>query len=319
MKAAILGAGFIAEFHACGYGDLLCAVCDTDADKAKALAQKYGCRWYTDAHLLLAQEKPDVVSVCLPTWLHRQYTVMALESGAHVLCEKPLALNMEDCRAMEQAAIRCGRQLVTAQVLRWWPEYAQIAQQVKRLGAPQYVQTRRLQHPMRIGWHMQPELGGGALYDLFVHDIDFVISLMGEAPQVLAASGSRGKEGSFRRVNAMLRFSNGCCAHVEASNQMPEGYPFTAAFHAEYPQACIDYSFRTARNIQMGASAKTECLLCENGIITELPLCENAQKEAFCAQIRAFMQGVEKGEPSLPIAQTLAVMQTVEEIHRMIR
>ena len=65
MKAVILGAGFIAEFHARGYGSQLCAVCDTDASKAQELAQKYDCRWYTDAQNMLDAEKPDVVpSVC---------------------------------------------------------------------------------------------------------------------------------------------------------------------------------------------------------------------------------------------------------------
>ena len=318
MKAVILGAGFIAEFHARGYGSLLCAVCDTDAAKAQALAQKYCCRWYTDAQSMLEAEKPDVVSVCLPTWLHRQYVVMALESGAHVLCEKPLALTLDDCTAMQQTAERCRCQLVTAQVLRWWPEYAEIARQVQRLGTPQYISTKRLQHPSRMSWHVDPELGGGALYDLFVHDLDFVCSLMQEAPKVLCASGNRGKEGSFRRVDALLQFSNGCCAHVEASSQMPKGYPFTAAFRAEYSDACIEYSFRTAVNISLDKPAQTEFLLYENGQPRALPIHESAQEAAFRDEIAAFLRGIETGKPSLPIGQTLSVMQTVDAVHRLI-
>lgn len=317
MKAVILGAGFIAEFHARGYGSQLCAVCDTDASKAQELAQKYGCRWYTDAQNMLDAEKPDVVSVCLPTWLHRPYAVMALESGAHVLCEKPLALTMDDCLAMQQAAKRCARQLVTAQVLRWWPEYACIAEQVKRLGTPQYISTRRLQHPSRISWHVEPKLGGGALYDLFIHDVDFVCSLMQEPPIVLAASGNRGPQGSFRRIDALLQFS-GCCAHVEASSQMPAGYPFTAAFRAEYPDACIEYSFRTAVNINLEKPAQTEFLLYENGGPRAMPVCESAQETAFRDEIAAFLHGVETGLPSLPLEETIAVMQTVDTIHRLI-
>lgn len=104
MKAAILGAGFIAEFHAQGYAHAkdvtLCAVCDTDEAKARALTGRYGCAWYADAKTLLEKERPQLVSVCLPTYLHREYTVMALLSGAHVLCEKPLALTIEDCEAI---------------------------------------------------------------------------------------------------------------------------------------------------------------------------------------------------------------------------
>ena len=66
----------------------------------RALTGRYGCAWYADAKTLLEKERPQLVSVCLPTYLHREYTVMALLSGAHVLCEKPLALTIEDCEAI---------------------------------------------------------------------------------------------------------------------------------------------------------------------------------------------------------------------------
>lgn len=95
MKAAILGTGFIAEFHAVGYAALedvqLCAVCDIDVEKAKALAEKFRCAWYESAEELLEKEKPDLVSICLPNFLHAQYGCLAMQSGAHVLCVRKTA------------------------------------------------------------------------------------------------------------------------------------------------------------------------------------------------------------------------------------
>ena len=74
LKAAILGAGFIAGFHAEGYLRLpdvrLCGICDRDAERAAAMADRYHCAAYSDAMDLLEREKPDLVSVCLPTYLH---------------------------------------------------------------------------------------------------------------------------------------------------------------------------------------------------------------------------------------------------------
>ena len=170
MKAAILGAGFIAEFHATGYAALegvkLCAVCDSDPLKAQTLAERFHCAWYTEASALLTEQKPDLVSVCLPTFLHADYVCMALESGAHVLCEKPLALTMEDCERMQRGAEACGRILMTGQVLRWWPEYQTIASHIRRLGAPLFIRAQRLQHPSRIGWQMQKILGVPEEYEL---------------------------------------------------------------------------------------------------------------------------------------------------------
>lgn len=317
MKAAIFGAGFIAEFHALGYtraqGAQLVAVCDTDESRARALAQRYGCAWYTDAKTMLKELKPELVSVCLPTYLHREYVIMALEAGAHVLCEKPFALTMEDCIAMKLSAEKAERILMVGQVLRWWPEYTVIEQEIRRLGTPLHIRARRLQHPSRDSWHAQEALGGGALFDLFVHDADFVMSLMGTDAQVVAVNGSRGGGRSWRRVSAMLLFANGAFAEIEACNQMPEGYPFTAEFSAQYPNAAIDYRFCTAVNIERGAKADTAFLLYDGGV-RALPQSENAQEKAFCAQINAFVCGAQEGVSPLAAQESVEVMRVIHEI-----
>ena len=323
MKAAILGAGFIAEFHAQGYRHAqdvqLCAVCDTDEGKARALAQRYGCAWYTDAKTLIEKERPELVSVCLPTYLHREYTVMALMSGAHVLCEKPLALTMEDCEAIAQAAEQTGRIVMTGQVLRWWPEYAVIAGEIRRLGAPLCVQARRLQHASRPdAWHLKQDLGGGALFDLFVHDMDFLLGLLGTDAEVISADGSRGEGGSWRRVSAALRFANGTHAFVQAGNQMPSGYPFTAELHAQYRGAAIDYRFRTAVNIGLDAKAETEFLLYDQGRVTALSPHEDAQAQAFRDEIAAFVKGVRSGVSALPIEESIAVMRVIHRVKALL-
>lgn len=323
MKAAILGTGFIAEFHAVGYDALedvtLCAVCDVDEERAQALASRFGCAWYTDARTLLEREKPDLVSICLPNFLHAEYGCMAMEAGAHVLCEKPLALTMEECEQLRDTAQQTGRVFMTGQVLRWWPEYTVIAQEIRRMGTPLYMQARRFQHPMRDGgWRMDEKLGGGALFDLFVHDTDFVLSLMGTDAEVVAASGARGNGGSWRQVTAVLRWPNGCTATVESSSQMPAGYPFTAAFHAQYPASALDYRFRTAVNIQLGAKAQTEFLLYDNNEVTALPQSENAQEKAFKAQVAVFVEGVKRGVSPLPVEESVQVMRIVHRVKEML-
>jgi len=297
----------------------LIAVCDTDENKACALAERYGCAWYTDAGRLLKEQQPDLVSICLPTHLHREYTCMALRSGAHVLCEKPLALTMEDCEAMADEAAAAGRVLMTGQVLRWWPEYMKIAGEIKHLGAPLYVQTRRFQHASRPdSWHLQEKLGGGALFDLFIHDMDFLMSLFGTDPEVVAANGSRGSGGSWRRVAASLRFPSGVFATVEACNQMPEGYPFTAAFHAQYSRSALDYRFRTAVNIGLDARAETEFLLYDQGRIQALTPHEDAQAQAFRAEIAAFIKSVQSGVCALPIDESVRVMRVIHRVKDML-
>ncbi|NCB06296.1 MAG: Gfo/Idh/MocA family oxidoreductase, partial [Clostridia bacterium] len=312
MKAAMIGAGFISDFHVNGYRSAedvtLCAVCDTDAEKARALAQKAGCGWYTDAETMLRRERPDLVSVCLPTFLHERYATLALGYGAHVLCEKPLALTKEERARILAAQAASGKVFMTGQVVRWWPEYARIASLTKRLGKPRFVRAQRLAHAMRAGWLLDPLKGGGALYDLFVHDVDYVCSLLGTDAEVMAVNGSKGAEGSWRRVSAMLAWPGGAYAEIEACNSMPEGFPFTVSLRAEYENACIDYSFRAPVNIQRDAPTQAQLLLYENGGVTALPLQQDAQGKAFANEIAAFVEAAQSGVSPLPAVETCAVM-----------
>ena len=322
IKAAILGAGFISDFHIQAYqrepGVKLCAVCDRDRERADAAAERYACRAYADVQDLLDAERPDVVSVCLPTWLHPEATVAALRAGAHVLCEKPMALTLDDCQAMAGAARSSGRMLMVGQVLRWWPEYAAIRAQVLRLGPPRYIRARRLQHASRGGWFMDPRRGGGALFDLLVHDLDFVCSLSPAKPKVLATHGRKGAEGSWRRISASLALANGGFADLEACNCMPAGYPFTASFHAAWDQAALDYTFRAPVNIGLDVPAETSFLLYENDQARALPVDDDAQAQAFRSEISAFLNGVRTGRNPLPPEETLTTMTALHQIQTLL-
>ncbi len=318
MKAAILGTGFIAGFHADAYSRLdgvrLCAVCDTDEKRAADMAGQYRCAAYTNASTLLKAEKPDLVSVCLPTFLHAQYTTAALESGAHVLCEKPMALTERDCEAMRLASEKTGRLLMIGQVLRWWPEYVRIRQIREELGRPRYLRAMRLQHASRGGWFMRPDQGGGALFDLFVHDLDYVCWLMDDVPQLESVNGHRGSEGSWRRISASFKWDGGTYAHVEACNCLPAGYPFSASFHMEYENSALDYTFRAPLNIQKDAPVQADFLLFGPGGPSRLPTVPDAQSQAFRAEIAAFAQGALTGVSPAPVMDNVRIMRLIQTI-----
>lgn len=321
-KAAVIGVGFISEFHIKAYASMadveLCAVCDLDRNRAKAMAEKYHCKAYTDIRDMLDCEKPDLVSICLPTFLHAEYTCVALEAGAHVLCEKPMALTEEDCERMLQTAREQHRLLMIGQVVRYWPEYTALASKIAALGAPTYISTRRLQCSSRNGEHQAPNRNGGALFDLFVHDLDFVISLFDEIPEIEAVNGTKGAEGSWRRVNAVLRFSKGTVVQMEAANSMPPRFPFTVGLRAEYPGIALDYHFTTATNIGLNATSDSALLYFENGEVIPQAFEGDAQKIAFRNEIEAFVRGVESGICPVPVEKNYLTMQTLFRIQSIL-
>lgn len=318
MKAAVIGAGFIADFHAAAYRKAawveLAAISGRDTGKASEMAARHGCAAYSDAGEMLRAEKPDLVSVCVPTHLHEEYVVMALEHGANVLCEKPLALTMDACQNMADTAQRRGRVLMTGQVLRWWPEYQRIAREIARMGPPGFLSAHRLQHASRTAWLPRPGMGGGALFDLYVHDLDFACHLFGHTPEILSACGIRGAEGAWQNLCTLLRWPNGVCAKIESSNLQPAKFPYSVYFRADYPAACLLYEFRAPLNIQRDARAEAAFSLFENGEARPLETSMNAQAEAFDNEIKAFAEGVERGRPPFDIKDTLAVMGLIHRV-----
>ncbi len=322
MRAAIIGAGFISDYHADGYTQAenteLVAVCDVDIEQAEKLAQRYGCKAYADAETMLEAEKPDAVSVCVPSFLHEQYVLLALTHGAHVLCEKPLALTLEACHRMNEAAEKRGLLLMTGQVLHWWPEYQTISEQISRMGRPAFLSTQRLQHGRPASWVNDPQKGGGALFDLFVHDVDFACSLSDDAPEIQAVWGQKGGRGAWRRLCVMLQWPDGMGAKIEAANMMPFNFPFTVAFRADYADACIDYRFKAPLNIQRDAKTEASLLVFEHGEVQALPTHPNAQTEAFRREIAAFTRGITAHQNPFPCLKTIAMMETIQRVKEML-
>lgn len=117
LRIGIIGCGKIAqvrhipEYVANKQAELV-AFYDKTLNRAEEMSKKYGGRVYHSYHELLADKDIEAVSVCVANHLHAQVTIDALKAGKHVLCEKPMAITMEDCSAMVAAAERAGKKLL---------------------------------------------------------------------------------------------------------------------------------------------------------------------------------------------------------------
>ncbi len=146
---ALIGAGVFGERHAQAYSrhhavDFV-AVCDLNADRAQAIAAKYGARsWTTDYRELLANPDVCAVSIATPDHLHRDVAVACAEAGKHLLVEKPLATTVEDAEAIVEAARRAGVKLMVDFHNRVNPPMVQAREAIRRgdIGAPAYVYAR---------------------------------------------------------------------------------------------------------------------------------------------------------------------------------
>ena len=144
---------------------------------------------------MLANEQIDLIDICLPTPLHAEYAIKMLERGYHVQSEKPMSLTEEECRKMIEARDRSGKQLMIGQCLRFYRQYEFLKACIEdgRYGKVTSAHFERLSGPPRWGWnnwYMKPELSGGVIYDLHIHDCDMIRWLFGE-PKAFSAVAAK--------------------------------------------------------------------------------------------------------------------------------
>lgn len=120
MKVAIIGCGKIAQTrHIPEYIENpeaeIAGYYDFNLERASGLAKQFGGKVYDSADALLSENSIDAVSICTANRTHAELTVAALKAGKHVLCEKPMAVNLEDCEEMVKTAEACNRCLMIGQ------------------------------------------------------------------------------------------------------------------------------------------------------------------------------------------------------------
>lgn len=249
LKVGIIGTGGISHNHMDGYRRLSDAVevvacCDIDEEKVKKYARGYSIpNWYTDCREMLEKEALDCVSVTTWNAAHMDCTVAALEHGAHVLCEKPMAMNAQEAQRMQDAAEKAGKLLQVGFVRRFGYDAQSVLdfQKEGMLGDVYYARAQYLRRDgCPGGWFRDKRFsGGGPLIDLGVHVIDLArylagnpkpVSAFGAAYNNLGPNRAKGGESAWSVadlrehpynvedfVTAMVRFENGFALQVETS------------------------------------------------------------------------------------------------------
>lgn len=271
LRIGVLGAGFMGATHARALAALpdvqVVAVSSRSAEKAAALAQEVGAQPSSDAYAVIADPAIDAVSITLPTHLHRDYAVAALQAGKHVLLEKPMGLTVEECDAIVAAAAASGRILMLEHTLLFWPEYVKLIEIVKsgELGRPLSATAQRLATmPLWAEWFKDASMSGGEVLDLHIHDLDLLNVLFG-TPQSLYARGRRGPSGGFDHALSLIDYGDVHC-FAEGNALMPEGYPFTCSIAVRCEKGTIEYTLRAGgEQVDSAASGINDLLLYRPG------------------------------------------------------
>lgn len=197
IKFAIVGCGRIGARHAQHIQNLghLAAVCDINEENAGKLADQYKCQPFSDYHQMLSQlaGKAEVISICTPNGLHAAQTIAALRQGFHVLCEKPMAISVEDCGEMIKEAEKANRRLFVVKQNRFNPPVEAVKKAIDqgKMGKILSVHlnccwNRNFNYYQHSDWKGKKLLDGGTLFTQFSHFIDLLYWMIGDVRQVQA-------------------------------------------------------------------------------------------------------------------------------------
>lgn len=240
LRFGLVGCGHIGERHASLISALgqLVIVCDIEHTKAQVFSEKYQCKMVTSYREMIENaDQLDIMVVCTPNWLHAPQSIEALDCGLHVICEKPMALNVSDANQMIEAAQRNQKILWIVKQNRFNPPVAYLKNLIEtgKLGKIYSIQiqglwNRNVEYYSKSNWKGTIEKDGGILFTQFSHFIDVACWLFGKMESLSTNGGNLAHQGIIEfddTITCLVKFDKGVlgCLHfsINAFGQNMEG------------------------------------------------------------------------------------------------
>jgi predicted dehydrogenase len=290
LRTAVVGVGHLGRQHARIHAALAAegksefvAVCDTDEGAAREVASERGTRRTTDWRTLLGEV--DAVSLATPTESHAEIACALLESGVHVLVEKPISRTLGEADRMIEAARRGGATLMVGHLERFNPALVALRPHVRQ---PVYFEIHR------VGQFTARSLDIDVVLDLMIHDLDIVLWLVGHGVEVTDVRGV-GLPVITPRVdaaNARIEFATGAVANITASRVGTEKIR-KMRFFQPHDYVAVDYAARRASISSLAQPGTTGSW---PGV--QVRYLDIVDVEPLRAEIELFLEAAREGKPA---------------------
>lgn len=311
-RVAVVGGGGIAADHLKALSQMkelqAVAVADVAEQRAQQLAQLYGINAYTDYRRMLDEEKPDIAVITLPHFLHKEAALYAISASCHVMLEKPMAMNTEECDSIIAAVQSAGVKLMVGHTQHYIAENiaAKAIMQSGDLGQLVMIEdTRHVNYysETRPGWFFEKaKAGGGIFMNLGSHSVDRIQWLTdSRVVQAKASVSYFGTKGDIEGSGlAWLQTSRGVPATICQS-----GYIGAGRNEAEIIFTKGMLKLKTGNSLWLS----------DGGEYRQLPVEEVAPP--FVLQFQDMIRYIEQGiEPSASMSYSRSVIATLDAIYR---
>ncbi|MFB3896254.1 MAG: Gfo/Idh/MocA family protein [bacterium] len=251
VRVGIIGCGGISGVHFEGYkqnGAEIVACSDINEAAARTKANQYNCVPYTDYKQMLAKEKLDVISICTPPLFHQEIALAAFKQKIHVLCEKPLAMNVAEAKKMVEAAKKSKVVFMTAFCHRFQAPIVEMKKLIDsgKLGKMLMFRNRfagRFANVEKVWFSNKKYAGGGVFMDTLVHSIDIFRYLFGDVASASGKIHTFNKKIKVEDVGIiLLKSKSNVIGTMEASWSTPIGEAIVEAYGSE---GTAIYSYNT--------------------------------------------------------------------------
>lgn len=241
LKVGLVGVGGISGAHIPAWEAMedteLCAMCDIRPERMENFKDSKRC--YTDIDEMLDKEDLDILDICLPTYMHADVAVAAMERGIHVICEKPISLKKEDVRRVYDTAEKHNVRFMIAHVLRFWKEYIILKDLIEKgtFGKVLSGSMSRLGLSPRWswdGWMMDENRSGLVPFDLHIHDLDYLVYVFGAPKSATTYRSKRPDQDYISATYVYEDFFVNCESSWYAGNM-----PFAAGFRFQFEKAVV--------------------------------------------------------------------------------
>lgn len=305
VNVAVVGLGFMGVTHLRAHLDnpaaRIVAVCDAtrvpvngvlagvagNIKKSDDIHLGPGVKVFRQLDELLADPEVELIDLCTPTPLHPEQAIAALKAGKHVLCEKPLARTSAAAQEILKVAAASPGMLMPAMCMRFWPGWNWLKQAVTQQTYGKVLAARFRRISEMPAWSKNTYTGGGdlggALFDLHIHDSDFVNFLFGR-PASVFSTGVTSPAGAINHVVTQYHFPGGPAVYAEGSWLLTQGFNMAYTLHCE--RATLDF------DLARGADAM---MVTEEGQPPRVMPADGP--DGYGAEVRYFVDCVAGGRP----------------------
>jgi UDP-N-acetylglucosamine 3-dehydrogenase len=299
INIGLIGAGYIGGVHSEAIKKInnakITAVTDIIEERGRKLANSLNARYFKNTEDMLAGDDINAVFICTPDYTHVDIFKKAANAKKDIFCEKPLALSVKEVDQMMESIKKNKIRVMVGHVLRFWPEYVKAKEIVDSgiIGKPLSVFCERLvAFPKWTEWYGKEEFSKGAALNLQIHDLDYLIFLLGTPRSVFSQGVYKPDLGGWSHMNTVLDFNDNVKGLVDDGWTVKGKFPFTMVLRIICEKGSIDWIFRAGENLEERAQQSPITLYKSDGSAEVL---EVSKEDPYFLEAKYFIDCLEEG------------------------